>query len=164
MFDSSNDDMVYLRNKIRHQLLPNLESQFNPEIVDALDRLSNILKLDENYLEIQTRKEYNTCLICIDISSVSLSCKKLSDLHPGMLNRVLRNAVKTVKNDLNRITQGHIKDIVQFTFNTLSGTSLDLPGRIRVYKQKDKLILKKEEKPLRELGKKKRQTYQKRQI
>ena len=161
MFDSSNNDTIYLRNKIRHQLLPHLESQFNGEIIDALDRLSNILKLDEDYLEEQTLKEYNNCLLHTDISSVSLSKKQLSDLHPGILNRVLRNAIKTVKNNLNQITQGHIKDIVQFAFNNLSGTSLDLPGRIRAYKQKDIIILKKEKKPLREMGRQEKQIHQK---
>ncbi len=161
MFDSSNNDTIYLRNRIRHQLLPHLESQFNREIIDALDRLSNILKLDEDYLEQQTMKKYNKCLLHADISSVSLSKKQLSKLHPGILNRVLRNAVKTVKNNLNQITQGHINDIVQFSFNTLFGTSLDLPGRIRVYKQKGIIILKKETKPLREIGRLEKQLQNK---
>ena len=152
IFDSSNNDMAYLRNKIRYQLLPHLESEFNPEIIDALDRLSSILKPEEEYFEIQTQKAFDCCLLKADNSSVSLSIKQTLKLHPAILNRVLRKAIKTIKKNLNRITLAHINDIIQFSFNTISGTSLDLPGQIRVYKKNDIIIFKKEKNPLRDIG------------
>ncbi len=154
MFDSSNNDMAYLRNKIRCRLLPHLVSEFNPEIIDALDRLSNILKTEEEYFEIETQKAYMCCLHKADDLSVALFKTKMSDLHPALLNRVLRKAIKAVKKNLNRISLAHINDIIQFSFNTLSGTSLDLPGQIRVYKEKNIIIFKKEKKSLRDMGKK----------
>ncbi len=154
MFDSSNDDMTYLRNKIRCKLLPHLVSEFNPEIIDALDRLSNILKTEEEYFEIETQKAYMLCLQKTDDLSVALFKTKLSDLHPAILNRVIREAIRAVKNNLNRITLAHINDIIQFSFNALSGTSLDLPGQIRVYKENKIIIFRKEKQPLRDMGKK----------
>ncbi len=153
MFDSTNNDMVYLRNKIRCKLLPHLISEFNPEIIDALDRLSNILKTEEEYFEIETQKAYTLCLQKADELSVALFKTKLSDLHPAILNRVIREAIKAIKKNLNRITLTHINDIIRFSFNTLSGTSLDLPGQIRVYKKKNIIMFKKEKKPLRDMGK-----------
>ena len=152
MFDSSNNDMAYLRNKIRSQLLPLLESEFNPEIINALDRLSSILKSEENYFEMQTQKAFDCCLLQSDGLSVSLSKKQILELHPAILNRVLRKAIKAIKKNLNRITLAHINDIIQFSFNTISGTSLDLPGQIRVYKKNDIIIFKKEKNPLRDIG------------
>ncbi len=152
MFDSSNNDMAYLRNKIRYQLLPHLESEFNPEIIDALDRLSSILKSEEEYFETQTQKAFDCCLLKSDDASVSLSKEQILKLHPAILNRVLRKAIKAIKKNLNRITLAHINDIIQFSFNTLSGTSLDLPGQIRVYKRNDIIIFQKEKKPLRSIG------------
>ncbi len=154
MFDSSNDDMAYLRNRIRYNLLPHLQSEFNPEIIDALDRLSNILKIEEDYFDNETQKAFKFCLLKTDTSSITFSKKKLSDFHPAILNRVLRKAIKKIKKNLNRITLGHINDIVHFAFTSFSGTSLDLPDRIRVYKDNDTIIFKKENKPLREIGKK----------
>lgn len=155
MFDSSNDDMAYLRNRVRCKLLPYLQSEFNPEIIDALDRVSNILKIEDDYLDNEAQKLFKLCLLKTNASSVSFSKKELSDLHPAILNRVLRKAIKKIKKNLNRITLGHINDIVHFAFTSLSGSSLDLPDRIRVYKNNDIIMFKKEEKPLREIGKKK---------
>ena len=69
-------------------------------------------------------------------------------------------AIKAVKKDLNRITLGHMDDILSFCFNTSSGISLDLPGQIRVYKNNDIITIKKENNPLREIGKKEKQLKQ----
>lgn len=38
--DSSNTDRAYTRNRVRHDLLPLLERDYNPQIVDALARLA----------------------------------------------------------------------------------------------------------------------------
>jgi tRNA(Ile)-lysidine synthase len=38
--DSSNTDRAYTRNRVRHDLLPLLEREYNPQIVDALARLA----------------------------------------------------------------------------------------------------------------------------
>jgi tRNA(Ile)-lysidine synthase len=84
----------------------------------------------------------------------------MSALHPALLNRVFRKAIWKIKKDLRRISLAHIEDMVKFCFDRPSGISLDLPGRIRVYKNRDSIIIKKEAAPLREIGKKEKQSRQ----
>ncbi|MGN0962004.1 MAG: tRNA lysidine(34) synthetase TilS, partial [Clostridia bacterium] len=48
--DLSNEDTVYTRNKVRKELLP-LMREINPDIIEALFRLSLSLEADEAYLE-----------------------------------------------------------------------------------------------------------------
>lgn len=160
VFDSSNKDMQYLRNNIRHNLIPHLQSEYNPDIIDALDRLSNILKQEENFWDAETKIQFNHCLIKANNSSLVFSKTLLSNLHPALLNRVLRSAIQKIKKDLKRISLAHIEGIIEFCFYTSSGISLDLPGQIRVYKKKDTITIKKEDKPLREIGKKEKQSGQ----
>ncbi|MCD4721863.1 MAG: tRNA lysidine(34) synthetase TilS [Desulfobacula sp.] len=160
VFDSSNKDMKYLRNNIRYKLIPHLQSEYNPEIIEALDRLSNILKQEEDFWDAETKIQFNNCLIKTKDTSIVFSKTLLSNLHPALLNRVLREAIKKIKKDLKRISLTHLIDIVEFCFNKPSGISLDLPGQIRVYKKKDTIIIKKENKPLREIGKKEKQSRQ----
>lgn len=160
MFDSSNKNKIHLRNKIRSELIPHLQSEYNPGIIDGLDRLSHILKQEEAFLYSETKKQFTNCRIKTDVSSVTFSKIRLSELHPAILNRVLRKAIKTVKKNLNRITLSHLNDILTFCFNSSSGISLDLPGQIRVYKEKDTITIRKESKPLRQVGKKQKQLKQ----
>jgi len=160
VFDSSNKDMLYLRNNIRYKLIPHLQSEYNPEIVDALDRLSNILRQEEKFWDSETQKAFQHCLIKTQETCLVFSKTKLANLHPALINRVFRKAIQKIKKNLKRISLAHINDIIEFCFNKHSGVSLDLPGQIRVYKNHDMIIIKKEEKPLREIGKKEKQLRQ----
>lgn len=152
VLDSSNTDQSYLRNKIRHNLIPRLERQFNPEIKYSLDRLSHILRQEEDFLEDQASRALNDCLVEQDKLRVRLSIPTLTQSHPAIINRVLRLAIESVKKDLRRITLTHIQDILALMDGAESGKSLDLPGQIRIYKSNDTLLLQKESLPLRELG------------
>ncbi len=153
VLDSSNTDESYLRNKIRHNLIPLLEQTFNPEIKASLDRLSHILRQEEDFLAGQATQVLNICTIEQDRDLVALSIPNLIKHHPALVNRVLRLAIARVKKDLRRITLTHIQDILAFMDRSESGKSLDLPGQIRVYKTRGQLVLQKEALPLRELGK-----------
>jgi tRNA(Ile)-lysidine synthase len=150
--DASNTDTTYVRNAIRHRLIPVLEADYNPEIIDALDRLSHILRQEEEYLTVDAQKAFDTCLIETAETHVMFSKKKLSGLHPAIVNRVLRIGMEKVKKDLRRISLGHMNDILDFCFNRISGSSLDFPGQIRIYKKRDVITIRKEDRPLRELG------------
>ena len=48
--DVTNTDLNYTRNKVRHLLIPLLEKEFNPNIVDTLVRESKILQQEEEFL------------------------------------------------------------------------------------------------------------------
>ncbi len=152
VLDSSNTDESYLRNKIRHNLIPLLEQRFNPEIKSSLDRLSHILRQEEDFLTDQATQVFNLCTIEQNTTLVALSIPTLIKHHPALVNRVLRLAIAQVKKDLRRITLTHIQDILGFMDKSESGKSLDLPGQIRVYRTREQLMLQKEALPLRELG------------
>lgn len=48
--DSTNKEAIYTRNKIRLELLPEMKEKFNPNIVDALVRLSAQAREDEEFI------------------------------------------------------------------------------------------------------------------
>ena len=48
--DSTNKEAIYTRNKIRLELLPMMKEKFNPNIVDALVRLSAQAREDEEHI------------------------------------------------------------------------------------------------------------------
>lgn len=48
--DKSNNENIYTRNKIRNVLLPLIENEFNPNIVNSLNRMSQIVREENEYL------------------------------------------------------------------------------------------------------------------
>jgi len=49
--DASNDDPCFLRNRVRHSLLPSLAAQFNPRILRALVDLAEATREDRSWIE-----------------------------------------------------------------------------------------------------------------
>jgi len=69
--DSSNQDLRYERNYIRHEIMPRLEG-LNPKVYDALQHLSQHVQEDQMYLEGEANKQFEVlfssrepnCLSC----------------------------------------------------------------------------------------------------
>lgn len=152
VLDSSNEDPVFLRNRVRHVLIPFLEESFNPRIRDSLDRLSQILQEEETFFQDQAEQGLQDCLREEITGAVTLSVPELSRLHPALIGRVLRAAICRIKTDLKRISLFHVREVRDFMVRAEPGKHLDLPGQIRVYKTRDRLTIRKEETPLRILG------------
>jgi tRNA(Ile)-lysidine synthase len=157
VLDSSNTDESFLRNKIRHNLIPRLEKDFNPEIKSGLNRLSHILQGEEDFLTGKAFQAFNSCMVKKDEETITLSIPLLTQNHPAIVNRVLRLAIALVKKDLKRITLTHIRDILDLMERSETGKSIDLPGQVRVYKRQKQLVFQKETLPLRRLGRTQKQ-------
>ena len=151
--DESNEDTSYLRNRIRHCLIPFLEKEFNPDIKAGLSRMSGIIGLEDTFLDRIAQTALDKATIKREKGQIELSIPAINKLDRALGARVIRAALLLVKQDLKRISNTHIRDILYFAGKKgESGKSLDLPGQIRVYRQRDLLRIKKEETALRTLG------------
>ena len=54
-FDSSNDDLGYDRNKIRHRILPIIQEQFNPTVINKIYDSSHIFQKTDMFLQTHSR-------------------------------------------------------------------------------------------------------------
>jgi tRNA(Ile)-lysidine synthase len=55
-FDSVNHNLKYARNRIRQELIPNLQANFNPQVENSLAQTAELLKADVEYLNILARE------------------------------------------------------------------------------------------------------------
>lgn len=152
MTDSSNADTSYLRNRIRHSLVPHLQEHYNPSVTDCLNRLSSIIMDDNSWMEDETARIFRSALLHKKEFEIQLDRRSFHTIHPALAKRVVRLAIERVKGDLKRITLRHIDDIIDLVFSTGSGTTLHLPGRIRIIKKKQIIFFRKESRPLRDIG------------
>lgn len=87
--DYTNKQVEYTRNKIRLELIPYIENNFNGNFKSALARLSSALNDDRDFMSIETSKamEISYCAGVIDTNM-------LKSFHRSIRTRVLMRAIK----------------------------------------------------------------------
>ncbi|HUV50454.1 MAG TPA: tRNA lysidine(34) synthetase TilS [Anaerolineae bacterium] len=150
--DKSNNDMRFLRNRVRHQLIPLLKGSYNPRVVETLNRLSLIIRCEEKWIESNINSIFKKLTISIRNDKIILSATGIDEIDPAVQRRVIRKAIAEVKGDLRRITFSHIDSAISLLKSGRTIASIDLPDRIRVERNKDLLCFSKEKKRLRDLN------------
>lgn len=125
--DKTNLESIYSRNKVRLELLPYIQENFNDNIINTLNEMAYLLKKDSDYLESEAIKKYN--MFCKK-QDKKLTIKKEAFLeNEAILTRILRIAIKELSGNLNNIEKLHIYDIIYIQKNT-TGKEIQLPKNI----------------------------------
>jgi len=98
--DASNLSTAYTRNRIRAELLPALESSYNPAVRDAILRLADLAAQDSAALHEISLDGFERCTVNSSDSSVVLSVERLMELPVAIRRRVVREAIAAVRGDL----------------------------------------------------------------
>jgi tRNA(Ile)-lysidine synthase len=128
--DSSNNDPSFLRNRIRLELLPLLES-YNPSIVSRLADTAAIMAADEELMAECVAR----CWPGVGIrehDGVTVNCTKLREEPSGMRLRIYRHALLLLTGHLRRISFRHLQAIDSLVVSGPSNGRLDLPGTLSV--------------------------------
>ena len=141
--DASNADLTFRRNRIRHQLIPELENSYNRRIIDTLNRLAAILRDEERWIEDSLRPAYNLCVSVKASETAVLDLAGFGKLATAAQRRILRKAFFAVKKDLRRITLRHVDAVLALIEKGPVNGSLNLPERIRVQKDTATLTITK---------------------
>ena len=147
--DASNTDPRHLRNRIRRHLLPLLQTAYNPKITHNLNRLSDLVRADNEWLERQAHPWIEPCIVKRQKNRTVISLCRFTELAEALQRRLIRSVIFQLKGDLRRITYTHIEAARHLARRGPGYGSLDLPDRIRVTRQPETLILSKEKEPLR---------------
>ena len=147
--DSSNTDSSFLRNKIRHELIPQLARNYNPNIVNTLNRLASVARSEESWIDTIIDPLYQRALLKENTACVRLSLGSLEYIPLAARRRVIRKAIKRVKGNLRRIAFSHIDAAVRLALKGPHAGSIDLPDRVQVQRDHQALVIIKQSKPLR---------------
>jgi tRNA(Ile)-lysidine synthase len=138
--DSTNRELRFQRNRIRHELLPLLKKEFNPEIAPLLADLADRARDDEETLE-QLAHERALPWRVREGAEEKIPVRALVELPAAIQRRVLRQMVQAVKGDVRGITHRHLESLRRLAGGAQSGRKLLFPGRLEVRREFDWLIV-----------------------
>ncbi|WP_347489706.1 tRNA lysidine(34) synthetase TilS [Desulfoscipio sp. XC116] len=110
--DSSNVKPKYMRNRVRLELLPTLEKKYNPNLVESLNRLSEICRDEDDYLEHQAEQVFLDARLASPGNAVCLDAGRLSVVPRALLRRVMRRAWTEVCGDQADLNYRHIEQVI----------------------------------------------------
>jgi tRNA(Ile)-lysidine synthase len=90
--DSSNRETHFARNRLRQRVLPLLEREFNPRVVESLAGFADRARDDDAFLEEQARERCMPWLRRVG-GTVRIPAGRLADFPPAIARRVLRRMV-----------------------------------------------------------------------
>jgi tRNA(Ile)-lysidine synthase len=124
--DASNLDPAFTRNRVRHQLLPLLEREFSPGIVEVLAREAVIARQDEERLHAEAI-EVASSVVLADRDGVEIDVAALGSLHPAVAARVARMALGRLAPE-RYLGFDHVERLLALASRTATG-SVSLPGQ-----------------------------------
>jgi len=109
--DKTNFENIYTRNKVRNKLIPILEQEYNPNIISALNRMSDIMQEEENYWKEVLESEYKKIVIEEKKKQISLNLKEFQKMHPVMQGKLIRYVIEKLCGSTQKLEKIHVEDI-----------------------------------------------------
>ena len=122
--DSSNETDAYLRNRIRHHVMPLLKEE-NPRLGENLSRMALRLRVDEEYLSSQA---------CFDTLP---GVEAMKNMAPALRRRVLADFL--VRSGVKEPEDSHIAQAESLLYSDKPSAKASLPGGVTIARNYDTL-------------------------
>jgi tRNA(Ile)-lysidine synthase len=137
--DLSNQDLRFLRNRVRAELIPQLEEKYNPSIVQLLAQtaanLRGEVEILSELLESIVQREAST-----HGSQVSWKIPDLLKYSSTTRRQLIRHSMKRLKGESGFISYQMADSALELTMPAMSGKSINL-GQLRVKRDFDVLVI-----------------------
>ena len=122
--DASNREPKFARNRIRHQLLPTLQQDWNPRLDEALVQMADLAYEEERWWAAEVAR-YAGQLLVISPGAVEAQASELARLPRALARRLIRHAIRQAKGSLRGVAFSHVEDVLELPEG---GGRAELPG------------------------------------
>jgi tRNA(Ile)-lysidine synthase len=134
--DSSNLAPVYTRNRIRLNLVPLLEKEYNTELVPALLRLGEICREEDSCLDELAAHAFQGALLEKGAGRILLSLDRLKATPLAIRRRLLRRAWREAAGAAVNLDFQHTEEAIELINSGTTGSQAVMPGHVtatRIY-------------------------------
>ncbi len=153
--DPTNQDTSRLRARIRHVLLPQLQRDFQPEVVARLDQLAVLAREDEAFWAALVADRYEALVerasggdsiriqdllapLRLDVPAAAPT--ESSHVFAALSKRLVRRIYEGLKGDRRQLTARHVEQVLHLATACRSGRRVVLPAGVVVERSFDRLF------------------------
>ena len=150
-FDKTNNDNTYTRNKIRNLLIPYIKKEFNPNIIETLNRLAVLARQDATYFNKIVKESYADILLHENINNLNenlekhiiLDLKKFNKLEYVIKSRVLLYTINKLLGTTKGIEKINIEDMIKLCEKNIGNKCLIPNKNVKIFVKKGKIFFTK---------------------
>lgn len=130
--DKTNFENEYTRNKVRNLLIPYIQKEFNPNLIQTIDRLSNLVAEEEDYMDKQVQKIYEEILISENEKEIQLDLKTFNLQEKVIKSRLILYTITRLFGNSKGLEKIHIEDIIKLCSNNIGNKYLTPNKKIKI--------------------------------
>lgn len=143
--DKSNNENTYTRNRIRNELIPYLEKNFNPKIKDNLRRYAGLAAMDDSLLRDIALADYFDCVeVSGEKEEAVLNIGKIKDNPPSVNSRIVGMIFELLRID-DSVTYETVSAVTDLIYSDHPSAGIDLPFGIRARRVYDRIVFSAED-------------------
>ena len=138
--DKTNYENIYTRNKVRNLLIPYIKENFNPNIIETINRLSGLSKAENEYLDKETAKVFENILIEKKLGEIILDLNKFNLQETVIKSRLVLYTINILFGTRSGIEKKHIEDIIKLCSNNIGNKFLIPNKKVKILVKNKKIF------------------------
>jgi tRNA(Ile)-lysidine synthase len=140
VYDASNLDITYSRNRVRHELIPMLES-YHPGARRRLWQTGEVLQEDYLYIQEQVRSAWDSCVLSVGDSGVVFT-RQLCLAQPKAIQRyLLKMGIETLRPGIRNLDFYTLEKAQRFLAQPTRTGKIELSDGLLLYQRGERLII-----------------------
>lgn len=138
--DPTNKQTRFFRNKIRLELLPLIEKNFQKQIKDALVNLATVSAADYDFIRSEALKIFPKTARLSE-GKINIFLKRFGTLPLALKRMALRLAVEKIRKETRTLTMAHFTEMIDLAADRPPGSLVHLPEGLVAEKTRHSLII-----------------------
>lgn len=131
------------RNKIRNIVIPYIKDKFNPNFINTLDRLSNVITEEDEYMKKKTIEIYNKIKVKEKEGYIILNLKEFNIQDEVIRKRLIIYTIAQTIGSAQNIEKVNIEDIIKLCLNNIGNKYLTPNKNIKISVGKGLVVFEK---------------------
>lgn len=128
------------RNKIRNIVLPYIKKEFNPNVIETIDRLSAVINEEDKYLIGETIKIFEKIKIQEKKGYIILNLKEFNNQETVIKKRLILYTINKTVGNAQNVEKINIEDIIKLCKNNIGNKYLMPNKNVKVLVNKGKVF------------------------
>ena len=117
-----------------------MKKEFNPNILEGINRLSDLAREEEEYFEEIISKKYEELKIGENLNEIVLELHKFNELNKVIKSKIIIYTITKANGNVQGIGKIHIEDIIKLCENNIGNKYLTPNKNVKVFVKKGKIF------------------------